>query len=188
MKIIAFLLNLVIVAIVYAAEEHGASHAPSMFSLDFLFRVINFVILFGGIGYAISKPLKNYLKERSKNVKEAILEAKRAKEDAEAKARYYEEKLKNLQFEIEAIKEQFRKEAEEEKERIAKDYQEQIEKFKERMIKSLEQEKLKIREELLVQLGNMAFEVAEELVKKNFTPADQSRLVKEYITMMERVN
>ncbi len=177
-----------VVTIVYASEGHGSSHAPSMFSLDFLFRVINFVILFGGIGYAISKPLKNYLKERSKNVKEAILEAKKAKEDAEAKARYYEEKLRNLQFEIDALKEQFKKETEEEKERIARDYQEQIERFKERMIKSLDQEKLKIREELLMELGNRAFEVAEEMVRKNFTPADQSRLVREYITMMERVN
>lgn len=188
MKIMIFLLNLIIVTISYAAEGHGSAHEPSMLSLDFLFRVINFVILFGGIGYAISKPMKNYLKERSKNVRDSILEAKKAKEEAEAKARYYEEKLKNLQKEIEALKEQFRKEAEEEKARIAKDYQDQIEKFKERMIKSLEQEKLKIREELLFQLGNMAFEVAEDVVKKNFTPADQSRLVKEYITMMERVN
>lgn len=185
---IIFLLNLIIITVSHAAEGNGGAHAPSMLSLDFLFRVINFVILFGGIGYAISKPMKNYLKERSKNVKDAIFEAKKAKEEAEAKARYYEEKLKNLQFEIESLKEQFKKEAEEEKARIAKDYQDQIEKFKERMIKSLEQEKLKIREELLVQLGNMAFEVAEDVVKKNFTPADQSRLVKEYITMMERVN
>jgi F-type H+-transporting ATPase subunit b len=187
-KVVSILLNLVIITISYAAEGQGGGHAPSMFSMDFLFRVINFVILFGGIGYAISKPLKNYLRERSKNVKDAIMEAKKAKEDAEAKARYYEEKLKNLQFEIEALKEQYKKEAEQEKERIAKDYQEQIEKFKERMIKSLEQEKLKIREELLIELGNMAYGVAEELVKKNFTPADQSRLVKEYIKMMERVN
>lgn len=188
MKIIVLILNLVIFTISYAAEGQGSGHAPSIFSMDFLFRVINFVVLFGGIGYAISKPLKKYLKERSKSVRDAILEAKKAKEDAEAKARYYEEKLKNLQFEIEALKEQFKKEAEEEKARIAKDYQDQIEKFKERMVKSLEQEKLKIREELLIQLGNMAFEVAEDVVKKNFTPADQSRLVKEYITMMERVN
>ncbi|MCX7769869.1 MAG: ATP synthase F0 subunit B [Proteobacteria bacterium] len=187
-KTFIILFNLVFATVVYAASGHGGGHQASFFSLDFLFRVINFIILFGGIGYAISKPMKSYLKQRSENIRNQILEAKKAKEDAEAKARYYEEKLRNLQNEIEALKEQFKREAEEEKERISKEYQEQIEKFKERMIKSLEQEKLKIREELLLDLGNMAFEVAEDLVKKNFTSADQSRLVKEYITMMERVN
>lgn len=179
---------LLITSFAYAVEGHGGSHEPSLFSLDFLFRVINFLILFGGIGYAISKPLKNYLKERSNKVREAILEAKKAKEDAEAKARYYEEKLNNLKNEIEAIKAQYQKEVEEEKERIAKEYQEQIEKFKERLVKSLEQEKLKLREEMLVQLADMAYEIAEELVKKNFTPADQKRWVKDYITLMEKVN
>ncbi len=188
MRILLLLVTLFVNTTLYAAEGHGAGHEASLFSLDFLFRVINFVILFGGIGYAISKPLKSYLKERSNKVREAILEAKKAKEDAEAKARYYEEKLNNLKNELEAIKAQYQKEAEEEKERIAKEYQEQLEKFKERMVKSLEQEKLKLKEELMVQLADMAYEIAEELVKKNFTPEDQKRWVRDYITLMEKVN
>lgn len=188
MKKLTIIITLLSATIAFAASGHSGEHAPSMFSLDFLFRLINFLILFGGIGYALSKPLKKFLKERSEKIKNAIEEAKKAKEEAEKKARYYDEKLANLQAEIEALKAQYAKEAEEEKERIIKDFNEQIERFKERMVKSLEQEKLKVKEDVLNELANMAYAIAEEMVKKNFTPADQKRWVKDYIKMMEKIH
>lgn len=184
MKIIGALL---LVAINAFASE-GAQGEPSIFSLDFLFRVINFVILFGGIGYAISKPVKKYLKERSDNIRNAIMEAKKAKEEAEKKAKFYDEKLSTLEAEIKSLMDEYKKEAEEERERIIKDYNEQIQKLKERMVKSIEQEKAKLREELMIEASNMAVSIAEEIIRKNFTREDQKKLVHEYIKMMERVN
>ena len=74
MRALLTLLVLLLTTSVYASE--GRSAAPSLFSLDFLFRVINFVILFGGLGFVLSKPLKNYLKQRSQSIKNAIYEAK----------------------------------------------------------------------------------------------------------------
>ncbi len=186
MRLIKIIAAVFIAANVYASEAGG--EAPSMFSLDFLFRVINFVILFGGIGYALSKPIKKMLKERSDNVRNAIMEARKAKEDAELKAKYYDEKLSGLEAEIQALKESYRKEAEEERDRIIKEYNEQIAKLKERMAKSIEQETTKIREELMAEASSMAIAIAEEIIRKNFNKDDQKRLVQEYIKMMERVN
>ncbi len=186
MKLLLTLIIILINAVVFAAEGHGA--APSLFSLDFLFRLINFAILFGGLGYILSKPLKNFLKQRSQNVRQAIEEAKKAKADAESKARFYEEKLSQLEAEVTAMMEQFKKEAEEEKLRIVKEAEEQIEKTKERMQKSLEQEKLRIKEEVMREAANMAVILAEEMIKKNLTIEDQKKWVQEYIKMMERVH
>lgn len=184
MRLIKIIMLLLISSTVYASE----GGTPTPFSADFLFRVINALILFGGIGYAISKPLKNYLRERSENVKNAILEAKKAKEDAEKKAKYYDERLSNLESEIKILMEEYKKSAEEERERIIKEYNEQIQKLKERMAKSIEQEKAKLREELMIEVSNMAVSLAEDIIRKNFTPQDQKKLVQEYIKMMERVN
>ncbi|MCX7991546.1 MAG: ATP synthase F0 subunit B [Proteobacteria bacterium] len=179
---------LLFMALISSTAYGSEGATPSPFSADFLFRVINAVILFGGIGYAISKPLKNYLKERSENVKNAIMEAKKAKEEAEKKARYYDEKLSALESEIKAMMDEYKRSAEEERERIIREYNEQIQKLKERMAKSIEQEKAKLREELMIETANMAVQVAEEMIRKNFTPQDQKKLVQEYIKMMERVN
>lgn len=186
MKLLLTLIILLISTVVYAAEGHEA--APSLFSLDFLFRLINFAILFGGLGFILSKPLKNFLKQRSQNVRQAIEEAKKAKADAESKARFYEEKLSQLEADVAAMMEQFKKEAEEEKLRIVKEAEEQIEKTKERMQKSLEQEKLRIKEEVMREAANMAVILAEEMIKKNLTIEDQKKWVQEYIKMMERVH
>ncbi len=179
----------IISLILFASNAYcSGGETPSPFSADFLFRVINALILFGGIGYAISKPLKNYLRERSENVRKAIMEAKHAKEEAEKKARFYDEKLATLENEIKLIMEDYKKAAEEDRERIIRDYNEQIQKLKERMVKSIEQEKAKLREELMNEVSNMAVAIAEEMIKKNFTTQDQKKLVQEYIKMMERVN
>lgn len=184
MRLIVFIILILITSIAYCSE----GETPSPFTLDFLFRVINGVVLFGGIGYAISKPLKNYLRQRSENIRNAIIEAKKAKEDAEKKARYYDEKLSNLESEIKALMEEYRKSAEEERERIIKEYNEQIAKLKERMAKSIEQEKAKLREELMIEIANSAVAIAEDMIRKNFKPEDQKKLIQEYIKMMERVN
>ncbi|GAB4440622.1 MAG: F0F1 ATP synthase subunit B [bacterium] len=187
MRFLLTLALLLLNGIAFAAEGHGGGE-PSLFSLDFLFRVINFVILFGGLGYILSKPLKNYLKQRSLTVKQAIEEAKNAQLDAEKKAKYYEERLAQLESEVSAMMEQFKKEAEDEKARIVKEAEEQLEKTKERMQKSLEQEKIRMREEVMKEAANMAVALAEEMIRKNFTVEDQKKWIQEYIKMMERVH
>lgn len=186
MKLFLTFIVLLVHTVVFGAEGHEA--APSLFSLDFLFRVINFAILFGGLGYILSKPLKNYLKERSYAVRKAIEEAKNAKIEAEQKARFYEEKLSMLESEVNAMMEQFKKEAEEEKARIVKEAEEQIAKAKERMYKSFEQERMKIKEEVMIEAANMAVTIAEEIIRKNVSISDQKKWIQEYIKMMERVH
>lgn len=186
MRALLTLLVLLLTTSVYASE--GRSAAPSLFSLDFLFRVINFVILFGGLGFVLSKPLKNYLKQRSQNIKNAIYEAKIAKEEAEKKALYYKEKLSQLENEVAAFMEQIKKEAEDEKQRIIKEAEEQLEKTKERMQKSLEQEKKRMEEEVTKEAANMAVKLAEEMIRKSFTLEDQKKWMQEYIKMMERIH
>jgi F-type H+-transporting ATPase subunit b len=176
------------IAVTAYAAGGGQGTAPSLFSLNFLFRIINFVILFGGLGYFLAKPLKNYIKSRSIAVRDAIAEAKKAKEDAQTKAIYYETKLSQLEKEVSHMMETFKKEAEEERGRIVRDAKEQIEKTKERMLKSLEQERIRIRQEVMMETSVMAVKLAEEILKKNFAVADQKKMVQEYIKMMERIN
>ncbi len=170
----------------YGAE--GGSAQPSLFSLDFLFRLINFAILFGGLGYILSKTLKNYLKTRSQAVRQAIEEAKKAKLDAEQKAKFYEDRLAKLESEVTAMLEQYKKETEDEKARIVKEAEVQLEKAKERMQKSLEQEKMRLKEEVMKEAASMAVKLAEEMIVKNFTADDQKKWVQEYIKMMERTH
>ncbi|MBL4818164.1 MAG: ATP synthase F0 subunit B [Deltaproteobacteria bacterium] len=80
--------------------------------------IITFVIFMALLLKAIKKPLANYLEARSEQIKNAIEEAKFAKEEAELKLRQYENRLLELDAELAKIKEDFRRQGEAEKARL----------------------------------------------------------------------
>ncbi len=65
-------------AFVFMAEEHSSSNF-----LPFLGKSLNFIILFGGLSYLLSKPLQNFLKKRSLEIKQSLEEAENRRQEAE---------------------------------------------------------------------------------------------------------
>lgn len=78
------------------SEEAGETSGKS----GFLGKVINFVVLFGGLGYFLYKPLRGYLKKRSENIRSILDEARQARLDAERKLEEAERKLAALEDEV----------------------------------------------------------------------------------------
>ena len=58
-------------------------HAAESGSSGMLGKVINFVILFGALGYFLAKPLMNFLAKRTADIRASLDEARAAREDAE---------------------------------------------------------------------------------------------------------
>ena len=168
-----------VVAFASGGTEH---HADSGVLLkDFLYRVLNFSIVVALLIYFLRKPLKKGLAGRSEEIEKALSDAKKAKEEAEAKFAEYDLKLNQATVEIAEISASIRREGELEKQRIIENAKAMAAKIEADAERTADIEVAKAREELQREAVQLAVALAEDLLKKNFTKEDDTRMIDEYI-------
>jgi F-type H+-transporting ATPase subunit b len=98
---VAFLILLLAPFLLFmsSAEEPSASN-----SADFLGKVINFLVLFGGLVYLLRKPLGNFLQRRADLLQSSMQEAKDTRQKAELKLNEVESRLEKLDEEVKKIR------------------------------------------------------------------------------------
>ena len=104
-------------ALIFAVPAFAQEEGPETTTTGWIFRWLNFAIVFIAIIWAFSKA-GPYFRARSESIQAAVAEGTRAREEAEAKKRDAEARLANLPAEIEALKAQARRDAEADRERI----------------------------------------------------------------------
>jgi F-type H+-transporting ATPase subunit b len=180
---IAFTALLLTGVAVAALAANGEAPAPESGAVlkDFLYRCLDFVILFGGLAYFCVKPIRQGLAGRREGVEKALREAEAARVEAEAKFAEYDRKLTKAAAEIEDLSEGIRREGELEREKILAGARESAEKIKREAEKSAAYEISRARGELRREAAQLAIEIAEDLLNRNLTQADHARLVDEYM-------
>ena len=169
-------------ATVAIASSGGGHEVDSGVVLkDFLWRCLNFAILFGALAYIVSKPVRNGLAARREGVEKALADAENARREAEARFAEYDVKLSRAAAEIAEIASGIRREGEVERDRILANAREMAEKIKIEAERAAENEVVRARTELRREAARLAIGLAEELLKKNFTGEDHDRLVNEYM-------
>lgn len=148
---------------------------------DFIYRLLNFLIVVAILVYFLKKPIRNALSGRRDDIETALVEARKAKEEAEAKFAEYDKKLAQATQEIANISASIRKEADMEKQKIIDNAREQAVKIEQDAEKAAALEVAKARLSLQQEAVQLAVGVAEDLLKKNFTKDDDSRLIDEYM-------
>ncbi len=79
-------------------------HAAESGSSGMLGKVINFVILFGGLAYFLAKPLMGFLAKRTSDIRASLEGAKAAREDAERRLAETQARLATLEDEAARMK------------------------------------------------------------------------------------
>ena len=79
---------------VRAAEEgeHAAGGVPT----ELIFKWLNFITVFGGLGYLLRKPMREFFTGQREAIQSSIEEARRAREESRARLRGVEERLARL--------------------------------------------------------------------------------------------
>lgn len=183
-KTLTVLLTALLVATLagVAAASGDAHHADSGVLLkDFLYRVLNFALVVALLVYFLRKPMKKGLAGRTEEIEKALAEAKKAKEEAEAKFAEYDRKLTEATDEIAEISAAIQREGEQEKQKIIANAKEMAIKIEKDAEKAAELEVAKARQELQQQAAELAVSLAEDLLQKNFTKDDDARLIDEYM-------
>ena len=161
--------------------EEGEGHEGR----ELVYKVINFVILFGALFYLLRKPAAEFFAGRSASIQRSLEEGSKALEASQAQLHAVEEKLQRLEGEIEAFKGQAAREMELERARLRQAAAEEAEKI---LAAARSQIELAVRSaqlELKAFTAQQALALAEEMIRQRLDDAGRRRLVSQFVASLE---
>ena len=162
------------------AAEEVASASP----LDFVWKVVNLLILIGIIYWFARKPVSSALRKSAGNARNQLEESRRMEEKSMTQMKQMREKLTGLEKETKAMVEKAKQEASAEKERIIEEGKKEIERMRKQARFSMDQEYRKAEYRLRQWLAAESVKLAEEKLKQEMSGTRQNKLVKEYLDQL----
>ena len=157
-------------------------------TMDFLGKLVNFLILFGGLAFVMRKPLKAMLAKRTVDIGETIRDAEGAKAGAETKAGESRSRVAHLDEEVRGLKAAAEEEGRRQTERISRAAAEEAERLKKLARQEVEEQvRLGVRE-LKAHAAARATDLARERIRKRLTPELQAALIDKSIDRLSRLN
>lgn len=174
----------------FASEGgEGAHHADTGAQLkDLGWRVLNFIVLLGILGYAIKKAdVKGSMAARQSQIEKDLRDAQEGKAAAEAKLTEYGSRLEQATKEIDEIQAAIIREGEQEKERIIAEARIAAQKIAAQAAQSAEQETVKARAELRAEAARLAVAIATGKLTGAIQKADHDRFIGEYLDKVVQI-
>jgi F0F1-type ATP synthase membrane subunit b/b' len=166
------------------AQEGEASPADS--PVGWVFRWLNFALVFGGIAYAIWKWGAPYFRQQAEEISRKIAEGARAREAAERQRREIQAKLAGLEDEIERLRVEGKRDAEAEAQRLLETERLERERIERAARAEIEAAEREGRMELKILAARRAVELAEALLRQSLTPKADESLFDGFVTELER--
>jgi F-type H+-transporting ATPase subunit b len=164
-------------------EAHGGGHGGAAQWKDFMWRCIDFAALVLIMVWAVKKAdMKKALADRQAGIDKALREADELKSAAEKKFAEYNARLAQANKEAEELQKIIREDGLAEKARIVAEAKVAAERIKDQAKVMADQEIARARAELRAEASHLAVQLAEQTLKGAMGPADQDRLVGEYLT------
>lgn len=165
----------------HGAGAHGDDHHAELNTFELGGSVVNFALLLVILFLLLRKSVPEFLRNRRASVVEGMEEARRVKEEAEAKYKEYSQRIENLDAELDRLREEMRRAGMDERDRIVADAAKRGEKMREEARFLIEQQMKQLREDLTREAIEAAVGAAEAMLVKSTTAQDQERLAKEYL-------
>jgi F-type H+-transporting ATPase subunit b len=160
-----------------AAQKQDAEQGDSWI----WWKWANFVILAGGLGYLIRKHVPPLFQKQSSEIKSALAEAAKIRQDAAAYAAGIEARLGNLQSEIESLRASARSDMIAESERIRRETEHHLQRIREQTAQEIELMTRAAKDELRKYAAELAIGLAEERIRFRMNPETQDRLVNGFV-------
>jgi len=183
---LAILLPLVLLpapAVTAAAEsEHGSAGNESASHGDntTLWKWLNFGILAGGLGYFIGKKGGSFFRSRTHGIQQAIAEATRLRQEAEARLAEMEQRLARMDAAVAELRDAASAESAAEAERIRRETEDQLAKVQTNVKLEVDAAEKSAKQELKAYTVELAVRLAEEKVRRQLSAEDDSVLVESF--------
>ena len=163
----------------FAAENDGGGGGSPL--MDFIWKVLNVVVL-GAIIYKFAKkPVGNALSNSAESAKKLIIDAREAEENLTAELNNMRSKIAGLEKEAEQMVKNAHKDAQIEKERIIEEGRHEIERMKRQASFALEQESRKAEADLRYWVAEESVKLAEKDLKQEMNQNQQNKLADKYM-------
>lgn len=178
------LLTILIPFILAYAVEEGSKHQGVDWK-GWLWKVINFAILIFILVKFLTKPIKNYLRNRTELIERSLSDAMEAKELAQRALKEVEEKLSLKDDEIKHIIASARQSGKAEREDLIRQGREMIEKIRGQAMANIEMELKQAKASLKAEVAEMIVKLTEERLKQRLSDDEQIKLLEESLKKLE---
>lgn len=177
----ALLFTLLWVDSAWASE----AHAPSIHEI--WFPLINFLIFLYLIKRFAVPVARDHFRTRHEEIGRSVAEAAAARDQAEARAQEYHDRLARLKEEVRRIHATFISEGERQKARLLTAAEGQAAKVKTDADFLAGQEMKVAQARLLQEIARLARASAEKIIRRHFTHEDDKRLVDEFVAKLRGI-
>jgi F-type H+-transporting ATPase subunit b len=179
------LVTFVLLAALPALAQEGEA-SPVDSPAGWIFRWLNFAIVFGAIGYLAWKKGGPYFRAQAEEISRKIAEGARAREAAEQQRQEVQAKLANIESEIATIRAESKRDADAEAQRLRSLAREEAQKIERAAQAEIVAAERAARMELKTLAARMAVERAEALLRKELTPKSEAALFQAFVQELER--
>jgi F-type H+-transporting ATPase subunit b len=153
--------------------------------VDVVARIVNFGILAGTLFYLLRSPLRNYLAERTTQIRKDLVNAAEMKRAAAAQIEDIDRKMKALPGELEALRVQGAQEIAAEEARILAAAAAERDRLLVQARREIDLQAKVAERELVAQAADLAVGVASERIRATITDDDQKRLLDRYVNQLK---
>jgi F0F1-type ATP synthase membrane subunit b/b' len=179
-----FLLIILPLFLAMSAEEGGHGSA----TMDFLGKLVNALVLFGGLTFVLRKPVKAMLIKRTADVDQSLRRAAAGRTEAQSKAESTKAKLAGLGAELEKLKAEAAEDSKRETERIARAAADEAARLKAFTRQELDEQLRRSVGEIKSYAAARAAAAARERIRRRLTPKVQSALIDKSIDRLSQLH
>lgn len=165
---------------VSAEGEHPERHGSG-----FIGKVLNFLILFGGLAFILRKPMSRFLMERVDGIKVDLEETRSSRKEKQKNLKNIHNRLKKVAEEARSIKQEAENIGKKDRERILQEASIEAGCLKESAKQDIELLSQFGIQELKAYTAEVAVTIAREKIRKNIRPESQAVLIDRSIKKLE---
>lgn len=155
--------------------------------MDFLGKVINFVLLLGGLVYLLRKPLGNFLERRTRSLSQDLREAVDSRAEAERKQKEIANRLDEIGRDVEHIRQEAETEGRMIQERILQEANAEVERLKHLSHQEIEMLTQAGIHEIKRYAAELATILARQRIQRKMDKEDQSVLIDQSIERLGKL-
>lgn len=179
------MLFFVLPILLFMVDPEGGHNSGA--SLEMVGKVINFVVLFGGLGFLLRKVIKNFFEERAAIIEKELQDAAQERDEWQRRCEEIVDRFKRLDEELARIKQDSLRQAEERKKEIVTLAQKEAERLRVLTKKELEWIYQKYLWSLKKYAVEMALGLAKEKIRKDLSSPAHHQLIQKAINNLDKV-
>jgi len=159
------------------AEGGEGAHHSEGGDPDLPWKIVNFVVLAGGLGYLIYKNAGKFFDSRTVEIRRGLEESARLKAKAEARYNEVDQMLAQIGGEIETLRKQAGEESRAEAEHVRAETEREMAKLQAQALQEIESAGKVARNQLRASAADLAVALAERKIREQLTPDSDNMLL-----------